>query len=89
MRQSVLRHERNQRVIRVLDNGSPAELLYGPKSCRAVIEISRQDDANYSRSVGLRRRAEQRIDGRTKPVLFRTARGAHDARLDDQMMVRW
>jgi hypothetical protein len=87
MRERTLRHRREQRVSRVLDDGDAAELLDRPQARRPIIEVAGEDDADGTRAEHLRGGAEQRIDGRPEPVFLRSLGRAQVARLDDQMVI--
>src|SRR5262249_27472361 len=51
-----------ERVIRRLHHGDATRLADGEQSARAVVEHSRQQDADAARTVDSRRTAEQRVD---------------------------
>ena len=55
----------------------------------AIVQVASEDHADRGRTVDLRRRTEQRIDGRPREILARSAAEPELARLDDEVPIDW
>ena len=82
-----LRHFRIERVPRILDDGDAAGAQDLVEPGNAVAAGAAQHDADHARPKELRRRAEQRIDGRAGEMLARSARQPDMAALDQHVPV--
>src|SRR5690606_3987788 len=62
-------HGGDLRVLRILYHRQAAVALDAPQPRGAVVESTGEDDAHDARTIGVSRRAEQRVDGRPEAVL--------------------
>ena len=82
-------HAGEDRVRRVLNDRDAPQGLDRLQSCGAVVETSGQDHADRVGSRRERRAAEQRIDGRTMPILVRSTDGSNREVFFDEQVGRF
>src|SRR5207237_7281884 len=75
-------------LVRILHDADPAELLDRHHAGGAVVERSREDDADHARAGGPRRGPEQGIDGGTVSAFLRAGGQPQRAVVDEEMPAR-
>ena len=73
----VTRHVRRIRLIRILHNGNATAILDGGQARRAIVLVTREQDTDDPRAVGLGRGLEKRINRWPMQVDRRTPRQPH------------
>lgn len=87
--QDVPRHALEQGIGGVLDDHPTAVIGDDEGACGAVRCRAGQDHGHDVAAVRIRRRPQERVDGRTMPILARAADDPDDTVLDDQVPVGW